>query len=265
MLDYLTMTLPAHKWGNWDLSYIAEEGVGMHGYKKKHILRDGTIVLTGGNNETTHLIMSGKTLRTIRNSGLSDAELLEYADIQEANYKRIDIALDYDVPSASDEIERIYQEMTARPMRRTRTAIRNDQETRTIYAGSLKTRTTLLRVYDKSFESALDSEGRWLRIEGEFRKPANMVRRMMQSGATESAIMAAYFKQMSETFDALLAAEPAKRIYDDTPKNPEAWLLNIAAVALNRRLAELPEAERLQLWQDFKAASWRGIIKAGDV
>lgn len=227
-------------------SGMYHKGDGRYGYKASRQFISGVVEYSSPVREEmgTHIVYSAKALRYLRDMGLSDADILRFHAEREHKITRIDIAVD--VTDSGMDIAKLFREyeenkVKTRVRSKATGIIKTNGEMETMYVGSKKKRTKLIRIYNKAIEQGID--GDWIRIEYETRAQ-NATRAVMyiaKNGYSEASMkeLIVGFCDFTddEVWSSLFDCEPMSiPTMIESDGNTVDWLMNSVAPSLAKEI-----------------------------
>jgi len=200
-----------------------------------------------------HVIFSGTAWRTtLEDTGLSDQELINYYNNDMFKPTRIDVRCDgFNFDVSARTFATAVEDGECQTSMHSKTYIHGiDTNADTLYVGSLKKRSKLLRIYDKGIVEGLDVN--WIRFEAEFRQSyaksatAHIFAESKDINETikELIIGIADFPEI-EAWRVLLGDNGLKIVQPATGVgNTKKWLLTSVAKSLANEVFKDPDFEQ---------------------
>lgn len=250
-LDWISVTIPhnhEYKLPPFLNGIAWKESKGRHGYMSARQFINGVQEYNTPSKENmgVHLVYSGKALEHINSWSTMENEPLNYHFRMGHKFTRIDYA--YDIigePIGLKHLVSMYEsgKVTTRLRSKPTSIVKGMSQYETVYFGSLKKRTKLLRAYRKDIEQGLDGYGaRWLRLELETRgKSANQsLTPLMEDLDLHTGIagmIRGFIDFHSPTWVEQLESKPMKIPKTaDKKGNTAKWLLEQCAPALAKQI-----------------------------
>lgn len=245
-IDWMAVTIPTSKTLVTDKRVTGGawiEAKGRNGYALARQYMNGVIEYSqpANKNMGTHIVYSGKALRTIVSMEIAPVKVLTLHAENGHMFSRLDIAIDFvdmnlDIGKLADDFSarRVNTRVRSKP-----TIIsKGDGVIETLYIGSKKKRSKLLRIYDKAREQGRDGED-WKRVELELRgKNATRGAQYIAESEEPLSAMVALVRGFcdfthDEVWNSVMDSEP---VYMPTTELSDGatkkWLLEVCATSL---------------------------------
>jgi len=252
LIDWLSVTIHGEQPDfapSWFGTLVENRG-GLRGYDQVQTYTSGVMVGRHSSRASmgTHIVASGSAIKRLKGGVYAD-ELVNWLSGYTYKVSRLDIAIDIQNEGVSIDnwLDAVNDGKSTKHGRTKVTMLANeDRVCDTMYVGSLKNRTKLLRAYNKGVEMSLPDSVDWKRVEMSlYEGLGTSVLRNISTAHDKHVEIQKYingFITIDEELWSKAMGEAANElpVRESSANKTEEWLLNAVAPAMARVLATNP-------------------------